>query len=485
MGVFGLYAATLCPTVYWYDSAELTAAAATLGITHPPGYPVYTWIGFVASALPVEPALALNAMSAAFAAAAVALLFAIGRELGVARGPAAVGAATLGVGNVFWMNAVIAEVYCPGVAGAALVVLLLLRAVRFGSIRLMLLGALAAGVSLGLHMSIATLGLGLAWLVWIGARRWQAMLWSGLAALGGSLVFAWIPYRAAQDPPLNACDPSTAGQLAWYLSGGAYRRVFAAEVGVLDRVTTLGDSLAAQLTWVGLGLAVVGMLWLVRARRSIGVAFGLMMLGNLGFFFRYQTHDVEVFLLPTTMLLCALAGCGVHAVIERVSKPRPGVRSRTIASSLVAAAFVLPIGLGIANHAEASKRGFDEAERYLGAVVEALAQDAVILTFATPEEWKRYAVFAMYGQLVRGERTDVRHWVAPDVKRLAQHFDASIPLYAYVPLEILTRSFEVAREGPVFRVVAPKPDAVRTTPRKQRRGRTCETFTQYEVRDDR
>ena len=43
-GFFALYAATLCRTVYWYDSAELSTAAATLGIAQPPGYPVYTWL---------------------------------------------------------------------------------------------------------------------------------------------------------------------------------------------------------------------------------------------------------------------------------------------------------------------------------------------------------------------------------------------------------------------------------------------------------
>ena len=44
---FALYLATLCPVVYWYDSAEYVTAAVTLGIPHPPGYPLYVLLGHV------------------------------------------------------------------------------------------------------------------------------------------------------------------------------------------------------------------------------------------------------------------------------------------------------------------------------------------------------------------------------------------------------------------------------------------------------
>ena len=43
--VFLLYLATTCPTVYFGDSGELIAAADSLGVAHPPGYPLYTLLG--------------------------------------------------------------------------------------------------------------------------------------------------------------------------------------------------------------------------------------------------------------------------------------------------------------------------------------------------------------------------------------------------------------------------------------------------------
>jgi hypothetical protein len=45
MTVFWVYVQTLAPTVSFFDSGELIAAAYTLGVAHPPGYPLYVSLG--------------------------------------------------------------------------------------------------------------------------------------------------------------------------------------------------------------------------------------------------------------------------------------------------------------------------------------------------------------------------------------------------------------------------------------------------------
>lgn len=40
----GIYLRTLNPSIWWEDSGELTTSPYTLGITHPPGYPLYTFV---------------------------------------------------------------------------------------------------------------------------------------------------------------------------------------------------------------------------------------------------------------------------------------------------------------------------------------------------------------------------------------------------------------------------------------------------------
>jgi len=68
---WALYAYTALPTLPFGDGPELIAAAACLGVAHPPGYPLYTLLGWVALQVPAgEPAWRVNLLSGLFAALA-------------------------------------------------------------------------------------------------------------------------------------------------------------------------------------------------------------------------------------------------------------------------------------------------------------------------------------------------------------------------------------------------------------------------------
>ena len=72
----GVYIATLAPNVTLEDSGELITAAAKFGVPHPPGYPLWTMIGFLVSHLLPFGNLAwrVNLVSALIGAAANAVL---------------------------------------------------------------------------------------------------------------------------------------------------------------------------------------------------------------------------------------------------------------------------------------------------------------------------------------------------------------------------------------------------------------------------
>ena len=75
--VFLLYIRTLAPGVWGFDSAELATGVYTLGIVHPPGYPLYIILGkFFSFVIPVSDlAYRLNLMSAIFAAITIWILY--------------------------------------------------------------------------------------------------------------------------------------------------------------------------------------------------------------------------------------------------------------------------------------------------------------------------------------------------------------------------------------------------------------------------
>ena len=351
---FGLYLLTLCRTVFWYDSAEYVTAAVTLGIPHPPGYPLYTILGHLFTKLPVDSAVAVNAMSGTFAAVAVALTYLVCRRLGVDRIPSGIGAATLGGGKLFWANAVVAEVYCPALAVAALVIYLLL------------------------HLDL------------------------------------------------------------------------------LDRAIAIAGAFEEQLLFVGAALAVIGMVWLWRRRPLECVAFALMSVGNLGFFFRYRVHDLAVFFLPTTLLLCCLVGAGAQTLIDGISRfvsaSRVPAMRRLVKGALIAFAGALALG----NYRAVDLSDFRETDEFIAAMVSTLPIDAVILNYTTPPEWKLDAVFGMYVQKVLGQRTDVDVVIPIDPGLLQAAMQSGRPVYAYVPVAQLARNFELAPHGPIFRVLGPR-----------------------------
>ena len=68
-----VYLATVSPTVNFIDSGELNTAVHEPGVVHPPGYPLYTLLGYVVSHALWwgEVAWRVNALSAFFGALAV------------------------------------------------------------------------------------------------------------------------------------------------------------------------------------------------------------------------------------------------------------------------------------------------------------------------------------------------------------------------------------------------------------------------------
>src|ERR1700682_5062745 len=74
-GPLSLYRWTLAPTVTLVDSGELIVAAHSLGVAHPPGFPLYVMLAHLASLVPIgNVAVRVNFASAIFAALAAAML---------------------------------------------------------------------------------------------------------------------------------------------------------------------------------------------------------------------------------------------------------------------------------------------------------------------------------------------------------------------------------------------------------------------------
>ena len=177
VGSFAVYSLTMCPTVYWEDSAAFSAVNTILGIPHSPGFPIYVLWGRVFSLIPLEnPAVRSNLMSAFWGSLSLVILYLLMMELSrgaksrayasgqslsrvkgewISQTAMVAGVLFLGFSSAFWLQTVRAEVYTLNIFFAMALVFLLIKwsQEKDTSIRLkiLILFSFILGLSLANH----------------------------------------------------------------------------------------------------------------------------------------------------------------------------------------------------------------------------------------------------------------------------------------------------------------------------------------------
>jgi 4-amino-4-deoxy-L-arabinose transferase-like glycosyltransferase/Tfp pilus assembly protein PilF len=413
--VFLLYLATACPTVYFGDSGELIAAADSLGVAHPPGYPIYTLLGRVALLLPFgEPAWRMNLLSAALGAIACALVARLVQRW-TESAIAAVGSGLgLAVAYDVWVVSTVAEVYTLHLFLIASLLLLADRmhdAEERGDLRrLLLMAAVVLGLGLS-HRPTIVLALPAAAVLAIGLsrprlpfRRAGPAAWAVatlIAAVVPLAAYAALLIRAGADPVANWGRPDDLAALVAHVTTRSYRFYVLGAAGWLrpEGWARAGAMLWSGFGYVGLPLALLGLVGALSGRlpsqRRPGVAVALVGGAWLLFGLSYGTEDVEVLYLPVFLAAALAAGLGLAAIRAVGGSHRSGaLASVAIAAVLVASPTALH--LGAANLARVSA-GVDYGRDMLATVPEGG------VLFVEGDD----AFLLAYVQQVLGERTDV------------------------------------------------------------------------------
>ena len=481
-----VYFATAAPGLGWYDSAEFTAAAATWGIPHAPGYPLYTLLAWIGCHGPFEPATVTNGLSVLAGGVSVSLAWFLGRRIGAGSAGASFGAALLAVSPWLWANATVTEVYAPGLCILLGVFLLLLKGRSKRSLLPVLLAAGLAGLGLGVHYMVATCGLGFALLVFLHlppppltgpgqahlSRRLETSSWQfgirtaaacGLwAAAGASINYALLSFRLASDPAVNSLrGVAESNPVGWLMLGGNYRNWWGGEasVAISTKLAMLGTEFALQLQ-IGCVLAGLGLLALWRADRILCGSIVLAIAGNIAFFLQYEVHDLENFFLPSLALLCILAGRGLTWVQGEVSRRLPEQPSLPKAEWLL---MLLPL-LQLGSWSEFDRSDDDSPERYLESLDESLPLSAVLIRTTLPREWQYDTLFTVWHQQAMGQRDDVRVLTRPlpteAMKEAAReeirmHAMLGRRIFVLHPDSAAAVGFQTAQAGSALELVVP------------------------------
>lgn len=457
--------ATAAPTVYaalgagmsmgLFDAPELAAAGVGLGVTHPPGHPLWVALASAASLLPfgtVPYRIAL--LGAACLGVMGRCVYAVARRLsGVALDPrgddvaggrrasmlalAASLAATLGPAALRQTSRV--EVYA--LAGALGAMLLAVAGDRSRSLHerarwSVLLLALGGANHHFIALTTAPAGI---WAVaaamratWRGGagRGMQSLRalasWAVMGALG-LFPYVLLPLRA--EAPASLVRVRTAGDFVWTVTARAFQKNIAAgapgnfSTHLLDVLEVVGGS----LTPIGLVCALAGLLFAARRAdddgdgpRADALRCGLVALTGAtaralaGFV--ANNPDAAGYLVPTVLACAALGasftGHAWRAIRESPPAPEgPTASSRAVLTALlVALPSLTPVWLLVAGReATAVDRGY-AAEVIAEQALASLPPRAVALAYA-PET----AFRLRYAALVDGERPDVARVEVPFV----------------------------------------------------------------------
>jgi hypothetical protein len=408
VGVVGLgfYLATLAPGLAWAhdsgDGGELAAAARTLGIPHPPGYPTYLLLAHLFTHLPVgQVATRLNLFSAVCAAATASLLTWTLARRGVSQAGAVGAGLALAFSPLLWSQATITEVHTLNGLFTALLLALVTLA-EFGTCRSQRQVSLLAltvggtwGLSLGNHPT-ALFGGPLVLLTLWRLRRF------GPGAIGvvlGLAVYLYLPLRAASGSPINWGDPQTLERFWWVISGTPYRPfIFALPLHHLPtRLLSWTGLLTQQFGWVGLMMTALGAAVLWTADGSLFGATGTTVLLCSFFAIGYDTTDSYLYLMPALICLGLWLGIGMGWLISALAE-----RTHSVAYLGAVLAIVLPL-IAAAYRFPTLDRSDDRAADDFGAAILVQAPPkAVILS-----QRDTYTFALWYFQYALGQRPDV------------------------------------------------------------------------------
>jgi hypothetical protein len=321
-----LYLRTMAPTVYAYDSAELTTSAFLLGLAHPPGAPAYLLLAHVFTWLPIgDIGYRVNLLSAITGAATAVLVFRIMMRLSGETWLALATAWLIAVSYYAWSAAIVAELYAPQACVTAALIALALRWRAEPRPGLFCTLCALAGLGLGVHLSLVLMLPGLAVLALgppLRRRPGPRLLIGGaLCGLLGAAVYLYLPIRMLADLPLNPArdywqvDPASWDGFWWMVSGAGFRReVFAVAAPALPKeLATFAYRAWSNFLGLPALLGAVGLASGLRRRPSIHLGLLLMVLGHLVFYLSYGAPDKEVMFLPAYLIWGIWIGLGARA----------------------------------------------------------------------------------------------------------------------------------------------------------------------------
>jgi hypothetical protein len=401
---FGLQA---CPTFYFWDSAELTAAVLGGGVPHPPGFPLLLILARIwVAAVPLQASGGLNLFSSFLAALGIAIWFTVitrvMKESMVDTGRGIISLFSLipvlvmGISVTYSIQATRFEVYSLNFVCFAVLVLIALKIASTDHPSSWPYYALFALIGIAMVAHILTIALvipGILLLLYkynkISLKRIVPA--ATLAVLLMMILYFFLYYLARQHPPLNWGDPCSLRKFYNYI----FIREFTASASsfnpghIIDNLWFVVSLLSGQLGAAGLILSVWGFIYLVRAKSAIALPLAIILFLNsfsivFSQEFFLENYDLHGYLMVSLAIVTLLTAVGLlrmyislAKLIKRCGTDHP--EKLALVASLIIAVLIFAVPAKH-NILAADLSGVEGARDYSGQFLEGAPGDALIIT---------------------------------------------------------------------------------------------------------
>lgn len=452
----------MAPTVTFVDSGELIVAAKSLGVAHPPGFPLYVMLAHLIAAIPIgNVAQRVNFASALFGALAVTLLLLLvieavrGEELtktkpekepGTSKRKKAKDAGEPGkvhnliilisaltsalvfaFSKTLWSFATVAEVYTLNTLLIVGICYLMFRWRVTQNTSFIYAAALLFGLGLGVHhVTVGVLLPALAVLVyrtagWNFFKSRRFPLCALIAVAGTVIVYIYLPLSAQRSPVMNWGDPQTLQRFWWHISGHQYQVFFSFSPEQIVNQASQWATLTARefgSAWFPLPLllAAAGFIEMYSRHRASFWFFVFIVIADLAYSLNYEiAEDKGAYYLPAFMSIAAAIGFGAKLISSLAVRQWPQLDLKLIGPVVLAIVVLITTVAG--NYSYSNRHNFYLASNYVSNIEKPIERGGMLLT----TDWQVYSPL-LYLREIEQQRRDI---VAIDLNLLRRswYFD--------------------------------------------------------------
>lgn len=327
-------------SIYGGDAGDLVTAAYVRGAAHPPGYPLYSMIGYILGHIPISTvAWRVGLLSSISSAGAMYVIYKIIHRLTHSHVPSIFTTALLVSNYLVWLYGIVPEVFALHILLMSILIYISILYYFKPKVTYLYIAALTFGLGISHHHLIILMVPSSLYLLvtsWkkisLTIKNYFYLVLSGLAGL---FPYMWVPYVAHTIPPVIWSNPTTLQNIK--------KLITRADYGTFNSGVQIGNQFQSRLlqfsfllenylqdfTILGLILFVIGIIYILKKHRRLGISFviALLVSGPLYFFYASYLYTssfligtAERFLLPSYILIGIGEGIGIWASTHYLKK---------------------------------------------------------------------------------------------------------------------------------------------------------------------